>query len=293
MRNEFKKILKKHAKSFYFAGLLLDRQTLNDAAILYAFCRQLDDAADNLQSKNTHELKYLIEDYRQLVPTDNVNQSFKELQKKYEFKQKFIDDLILGVSSDTNFKQPQNVQELLLYSYQVAGTVGALMAKVLGANHQNAEKFAIDLGIGMQLTNISRDIKEDSVNNRIYIPQDMLPNNFALKDILNEKNQKCIFDATSQILEIAEKYYQSGIDGIYFIPRKNRFSILIAAILYNSIGKKIVKNKHVYLKKRIYLNSFEKTLILIKNYFTRNKQYKTTEPVHQTNELHTPYQLLL
>ena len=293
MRNEVKNILKKHAKSFYFAGLLLDKQTLNDAAILYAFCRQLDDTADNLKSNNIYDLKHLIEDYRQPVPTDSVNLSFKKIQKKYALKQTFIDDLILGVSSDTNFKQPQNVKDLLLYSYQVAGTVGALMAKILGANNQNAEKFAIDLGIGMQLTNISRDIKEDSINNRIYIPKDMLPNNFSLKDILNEKNKKCIFDATYRILEIAEKYYQSGIDGIYFIPSRNRFSILIAAILYNSIGKKIVKNKHVYLKKRIYLNFFEKTFILIKNYFTKNKQYKTTEPVHQTNELHIPYQLLL
>jgi len=293
MSDEFKDILKKHAKSFYFAGLLLDRQTLNDAAILYAFCRRLDDVADNLKSNNSKELKYLINDYRQPTPTDSVNQAFKEIQKKYALKQKFIDDLIQGVSSDTNFKQPKNVKDLLLYSYQVAGTVGALMAKILGATHPNAEKFAIDLGIGMQLTNISRDITEDSINNRIYIPQDMLPNNFSLTDILNEKNKKCIFDATDRILLIAEKYYKSGIDGIYFIPNKNKFSILIAAILYNSIGKKILENKHIYLKKRIYLSYFEKIFILFKNYFTKNKQYKTTEPVHKTNELHAPYQLLL
>ena len=292
MKNDFKNILKKHAKSFYFAGLLLEKQTLNDAAILYAFCRQLDDAADNNDPDKSNELKNLIQDYRQPISLNPINQSFKKIQIKYGLKQKFIDDLILGVSSDTNFKQPQNLQELLLYSYQVAGTVGALMTRVLGANHQNAERFAIDLGIGMQLTNISRDIKEDSLNNRIYIPKDMLPNDCSLENILNDRNKECIFNATNQILNIAERYYQSGIDGIYFIPHKNRFSILIAAILYNSIGIKILKNKNLYLKKRIYLNTFEKTFILIKNYFTKNKRYKNTEPTHQTNELHTPYQLL-
>jgi len=292
MKNDFKNILKKHAKSFYFAGLLLEKQTLNDAAILYAFCRQLDDAADNNDPDKSNELKNLIQDYRQPISLNPINQSFKKIQIKYGLKQKFIDDLILGVSSDTNFKQPQNLQELLLYSYQVAGTVGALMTRVLGANHQNAERFAIDLGIGMQLTNISRDIKEDSLNNRIYIPRDMLPNDCSLGNILNDRNKECIFNATKQILNIAERYYQSGIDGIYFIPHKNRFSILIAAILYNSIGIKILKNKNLYLKKRIYLNTFEKTFILIKNYFTKNKRYKNTEPIHQTNELHTPYQLL-
>ena len=292
MKNDFKNILKKHAKSFYFAGLLLEKQTLNDAAILYAFCRQLDDAADNNDPDKSNELKNLIQDYRQPISLNPINQSFKKIQIKYGLKQKFIDDLILGVSSDTNFKQPQNLQELLLYSYQVAGTVGALMTRVLGANHQNAERFAIDLGIGMQLTNISRDIKEDSLNNRIYIPRDMLPNDCSLGNILNDRNKECIFNATNQILNIAERYYQSGIDGIYFIPHKNRFSILIAAILYNSIGIKILKNKNLYLKKRIYLNTFEKTFILIKNYFTKNKRYKNTEPTHQTNKLHTPYQLL-
>ena len=81
MSNEFKNILKKHAKSFYFAGLLLDKQTLNDAAILYAFCRQLDDAADNLKSINSYELQYLIDDYRYPAPKISVNQSFKEIQK--------------------------------------------------------------------------------------------------------------------------------------------------------------------------------------------------------------------
>tara|TARA_B100000963_G_scaffold355473_1_gene373789 strand:+ start:1582 stop:2463 length:882 start_codon:yes stop_codon:yes gene_type:complete len=292
MRYKYKNILKRHAKSFYFAGLLLDSQTLNDAAILYAFCRQLDDAADNFGLNNSNKLEKLIQDYRQQVSEDPVNQSFKKIQKKYGLKQKFIDDLIAGVSSDTSFKQPQNLQELLLYSYQVAGTVGALMSNILGADNKNAERFAIDLGIGMQLTNISRDVKEDSMNNRIYIPKDMLPDNFSLKDILNNQNKECIFNATDRLLEIAERYYQSGIDGIYYIPHKNRFSILIAAILYNSIGAKILKNKHLYLKKRIYLNTFEKTFILIKNYFIKNKIYKTTEPIHKTNELHTPYQLL-
>ena len=292
MKNDFKNILKKHAKSFYFAGLLLEKQTLNDAAILYAFCRQLDDAADNYEPDKSTKLENLIQDYRQPISLNSINQSFKKIQIKYDLKQKFIDDLISGVSSDTKFKQPQNLQELLLYSYQVAGTVGALMTRVLGANHQNAERFAIDLGIGMQLTNISRDIKEDSLNNRIYIPRDMLPNDCSLGNILNDRNKECIFNATNQILNIAEKYYQSGIDRIYFIPNKNRFSILIAAILYNSIGIKILKNKDLYLRKRIYLNTFEKTFILIKNYFTKNKRYKNTEPTHQTNKLHTPYQLL-
>ncbi len=293
MQKEFKNILKKHAKSFYFAGLLLDKKTLNDAAILYAFCRQLDDAADECnQAESLNNFSYLINDYKKPSSTDPINKAFKEIQNKYNLKQKFIDDLIEGLSSDINFKQPQNLQELLIYSYQVAGTVGALMARILGATHENAWRFAIDLGIGMQLTNISRDVREDSMNNRIYIPKDMLPNNFTLKDMKDHSNEGLIFNSINRLLNIAEQYYESGIDGIYFIPNKNKFSILMAAILYNSIGKKIIKNKHLFLKKRIYLNVLEKTVILIQNYSTKNKKYKTTEPSHKTDQLHTPYHLI-
>ena len=160
------------------------------------------------------------------------------------------------------------------------------MAKILGANDHNAWKFAVDLGIGMQITNISRDIKEDAQNGRVYIPEDMLPNNFKPNDITNGSNDGLIFNLTKQLLEIAETYYQSGFEGIYYIPKKNKFSILIAGVLYNSIGKKIIKNKTLFLKQRIYLNTFEKLLILIANIFTK---YKSKEPVHLTHQLHSNY----
>ena len=91
----------------------------------------------------------------------------------------------------------------------------------------------------------------------------MLPNDCSLGNILNDRNKEYIFNATNQILNIAEKYYQSGIDGIYFIPCKNRFSILMAAILYNSIGIKILKNKDLYLRKRIYLNTLHNHGLMI------------------------------
>ena len=218
MNNTAQDILKKHAKSFYFAGLLLDKETLNDAAILYAFCRQLDDAADEEDQQT--KLNDLITDYKKEAPEDLINKEFKKLQKTYQLDQKFIDDLITGVSSDINFKQPKNLSELIKYSYQVAGTVGGLMAKILGANDHNAWKFAVDLGIGMQITNISRDIKEDAQNGRVYIPEDMLPNNFKPNDITNGSNDGLIFNLTKQLLEIAETYYQSGFEGIYYIPKK-------------------------------------------------------------------------
>ena len=287
MNENFKKVLKDHAKSFYFAGLLLDKNTLNDASILYAFCRQLDDAADE-GTNNLAKLNYLIEDYKKNSSENIVNNTFKKLKDKYELDQIFIDDLMKGIKADLSFEQPRDFNDLIIYSYQVAGTVGGLMAKILGANDQNAWKFAIDLGIGMQLTNIARDIKEDAINKRIYIPKDML-GDITHQNILNDSNKEQVFKATESILKIADQYYESGLQGIFHIPNKNKFSIFVAAHLYRSIGNKVLKNKSEFLKSRSYLNIFEKIILLSKLYFQKSKLLSLTAVEHETNKLHKPY----
>jgi len=290
MSDIFHQKLKKHAKSFYFAGLLLDKQTLHDASVLYAFCRQLDDAADiEDMSEKSVKLQQLITDYRTDHSQNEINIAFKELKKQYQLNNRFIDDLILGVSSDIQFKQPKDLKELIFYSYQVAGTVGGLMARILGATNEKAWRFAIDLGIGMQLTNISRDVKEDALNNRIYLPQDQLGSDIDATTILNPEHKTKVYHVTKDILNIADKYYQSGFSGIYYIPKKNKFSILIAGMLYQSIGNKVLNNNEKFLKQRVYLTLFEKIIILIKEYLTQTKTLNQVEPHHQTQMLHQPY----
>ena len=290
MSDIFHQTLKKHAKSFYFAGLLLDKQTLHDASVLYAFCRQLDDAADiEDMSEKSAKLQQLITDYRTDHSQNEINIAFKELKKQYQLNSQFIDDLILGVSSDLQFKQPKDLKELIFYSYQVAGTVGGLMARILGATNEKAWRFAIDLGIGMQLTNISRDVKEDALNNRIYLPQDQLGSDIDATTILNPEHKTKVYNVTKEILNTADKYYQSGFSGIYYIPKKNKFSILIAGMLYQSIGNKVLNNSEKFLKQRVYLTVFDKIIILIKEYLKQTKTLNQAAPNHQTLMLHQPY----
>jgi phytoene synthase len=290
MSDIFHQTLKKHAKSFYFAGLLLDKQTLHDASVLYAFCRQLDDAADiEDMSEKSVKLQQLITDYRTDHSQNEINIAFKALKKQYQLNNQFIDDLILGVSSDLQFKQPKDLKELIFYSYQVAGTVGGLMARILGATNEKAWRFAIDLGIGMQLTNISRDIKEDALNNRIYLPQDQLGSDIDATTILNPEHKTKVYHVTKEILITADKYYQSGFSGIYYIPKKNKFSILIAGMLYQSIGNKVLNKNEKFLKQRVYLTVFEKIIILINEYLKQTKTLNQAEPHHQTQMLHQPY----
>ena len=229
------------AKSFNWAGFFLPKNTYHDCSKLYAFCRVLDDMADE---KDSLELK--IERFNEIKNFfkknyEQNNNDEKELDQKEHtlivndmiiladnnnIKRIILDDLIDGVESDLKPKvHLRTVKDLLVYSYKVAGTVGLMMAKILNVQKKNALKSAIDLGIAMQLTNISRDVVEDSKNNRFYIFHN--------------------FESIKETLETADKFYESSFASIKEIPLNFRFSILVARRIYKHIGHNILKKKNI------------------------------------------------
>jgi len=164
---------------------------------------------------------------------------------------KIIDDLFDGVESDLKEKvQINSKKDLLIYSYRVAGTVGLMMAKILNVKNKNALKSAIDLGIAMQLTNISRDVVEDMKNNRTYIS-------------LN-------FDSIKETLKLADLFYESSFSSIKEIPFSFRFSILVARRIYRQIGHNILKKKNIKNYNnagKIYVTNFTKIIQTILSIF--------------------------
>ena len=162
----------------------------------------------------------------------------------FGISEKIIDDLFDGVTSDLKEKVIVNSEkDLLIYCYRVAGTVGLMMAKILNVQNKNALKSAIDLGIAMQLTNISRDVVEDSKNNRFYISHN--------------------FEEIKKTLENADLFYESSFSSIKEIPFVFRFSILVARRVYKKIGHKILKKRNIenYNNSgKIYVNNFEKII---------------------------------
>ena len=142
----------------------------------------------------------------------------------FNISKKIVNDLFDGVESDLKEKVVlDSKRDLLVYSYRVAGTVGLMMAKILNVKNKNALKSAIDLGIAMQLTNISRDVLEDAKNNRSYIPKN--------------------FESIKENLKLADLFYKSCFSSIKEIPFKLRFSILVARRVYRQIGYNILKKK--------------------------------------------------
>ncbi len=255
--------LKRDGKSFYWASFFLPKNSRNNAGILYSICRYFDDIADKNNEDKTKYLEDVIKEIK-------INKSNKVniFLKNNKIHQAIFIDLIKGLIIDQTNTKIQNKEDLIKYSYHVAGTVGLMMSKIIGVKHDMAARSAIDLGIGMQLTNIARDVYEDAKMKRIYLPANWIPN-ISLSDLnaLSESNleqDKKISNAIHDIISLSEKFYKNGFAGLKYIPLSARLAIFIAANVYRGIGIKIKKNKK-YIKKRVYLNLFEKILITMRS----------------------------
>ena len=258
--------LKRAGKSFYWASFFLPKSYKKNAGTLYSICRYFDDIADKYSEDQTNYLKNSIEEIK-----NNKKNKVNIFLHKNKINNLIFIDLIEGLVLDQKKPRIQNEKELIKYSYHVAGTVGLMMSKIIGVKHRKAERSAIDLGIGMQLTNIARDVYEDSKMERIYLPADWIPN-ISLKNLNNlhglstEKDER-ISNAIHQVISLSEKFYKNGFAGLKYIPLSARLGIFIAANVYRGIGIKIKSSKKKYIRERVYLNSFEKFLITLKSVF--------------------------
>ena len=238
--------LKTYAKSFNWAGFFLPKKTYFKCSILYDFCRTIDNIADEIDELDIKKKKFL--DFKNNFNNKNFsNPIIKEMWDLIDcfgISKNIINDLFDGVEYDLKERvQLNSKKDLLIYSYRVAGTVGLMMAKILNVQSQNSLKSAIDLGIAMQLTNISRDVVEDEKNNRYYISHN--------------------FESIKENLKIANLFYESSFASIKEIPFSFRFAILVARRLYKQIGNKILQKKNIenYNNSgKIYVNNFGKII---------------------------------
>jgi phytoene synthase len=235
-----------YAKSFNWAGFFLPKKTYEKCSALYDFCREADNIADDenkIEIKKNNFIKFrnnfLNKNY-----DDPVIKNMWDLINEFSISIKIVDDLFEGINSDIKENVKLNSKkELLIYSYRVAGTVGLMMAKILNVHKEQSLKSAIDLGIAMQLTNISRDVMEDKKNNRFYI---------------NES-----FEDIKTTIKLSEKFYENSFYSIKEIPLSFRFSILVARRVYRKIGYKILNKQNIenYKKSgKIYVSNIEKII---------------------------------
>ena len=235
-----------YAKSFNWAGFFLPKKTYEKCSALYDFCREADNIADDankIEIKKDNFIKFR-NNFVNKNYDDPVIKNMWDLINEFSISTKIVDDLFEGINSDIKENVKLNSKkELLIYSYRVAGTVGLMMAKILNVHKEQSLKSAIDLGIAMQLTNISRDVMEDKKNNRFYI---------------NES-----FEDIETTIKLSEKFYENSFYSIKEIPLSFRFSILVARRVYRKIGYKILNKQNIenYKKSgKIYVSNIEKII---------------------------------
>ncbi len=235
-----------YAKSFNWAGFFLPKNTYLKCSALYDFCRIADNIADSDEAIEIKKIKFLDfqNNFNNKKFDDPIIKNMWQLITEFHIPLKVVHDLLDGINSDIQQSiKLHKKKDLLLYSYRVAGTVGLMMAKILRVNKIDSLKSAIDLGIAMQLTNISRDVVEDLNFGRSYID-------------LN-------FEEIRSTIKLSESYYENSFYSIKEIPLAFRFAILVARRVYRKIGYKILKKQNLenYKKSgKIYVTNIEKTI---------------------------------
>ena len=269
-----KSYLSVYAKSFNWAGFFLPKETYKKCSDLYDFCRIADNIADDDEKIETKEKKFdqFENDFNQKNFKNPIIKNMWGLIEEFNISLKIVQDLLIGIKSDIKDSVKLNSKkDLLIYSYRVAGTVGLMMAKILRVNNKSSLKSAIDLGIAMQLTNISRDVIEDSKNNRFYI----------------NKN----FEEILSTINLADTFYKNSFYSIKDIPISFRFSILVARRVYKKIGHKILNKKNLenYQNSgKIYVSNIEKTLETFLSIFDLIKlsiSYKKDDQIQHDHNL--------
>lgn len=266
------KVLSTRARSFRWASAFLNAAQRRRVASLYAFCRAVDDLADAdwvtpADQKDLTALQVALAaepSVGELWPTRFL--WFRDLCLECEIAFPVVGDLLSGMISDLGEVRVKSEDELIRYCYRAAGTVGLMMCSVLGVRDPRALRHAVDLGIAMQLTNISRDVLEDAQASRVYLPADrLLAVGVGHEDLVEgHADSLGVSLVVSDVLSLAERYYRSGDQGMGYLPARPRWAILVASRLYRGIGRRLRRRRQSDpLRGRVVLPWFVKLALLV------------------------------
>ena len=288
MRSELEKayeycesVTKLHAKSFYFAAKFLPKPKRRAVYPIYAFCRHVDDEIDELGAGSEAEAVLAVERWKAKLieiyagqTTDNpraaaadgqskVFSAWRDLLKTYKIPANLPLELIAGVLMDTSIKRYETFDELYVYCYRVASTVGLMSSEILGYVDPRALEYAEAMGIGMQLTNILRDVGEDAALGRIYLPQeDLRAFNVSEDQILANDFDENFAKMMKFQVERARFYYAAGEKGIALLEKDSRFTVLLAARIYAKILDEIEKQHYNVFIRRAQTSKGQKILAI-------------------------------
>lgn len=239
----------KHSKSFALASRLLDARTRDQTAVVYTWCRWIDDAVDgDLPSDDVlARLASDLSDAYAHRATEPVLAAFGTVARERGIPYTYPAELLAGMAMDIADTRYLTMDELHLYCWRVAGVVGLMMSHVFGVSDDDALVHAAHLGIAMQLTNICRDVSEDWQRGRLYLPDELLARHGAagLAGELGRPLPTTALDsvgaAVRELIALAERHYRSGDRGIRMLPWRAALAVRAARNVYSAIGGRIAR----------------------------------------------------
>ncbi|MDO8926410.1 MAG: presqualene diphosphate synthase HpnD [Sideroxyarcus sp.] len=237
---------------------------------LYAFCREVDDVVDECSDAGV--ARTTLNWWRNEVaaiyggkPTHPVCQAMVSVVRQFKLPQEHLQEIIDGMEMDLDQPRYADFKSLQLYCYRVASVVGLLSAEIFGYSDRQTLKYAHDLGIAFQLTNIIRDVGEDARRNRIYLPMDEMEQfSVTAADILNARETENFHKLMAFQIERARQYYRQAFDHLPAADRKAQRAGLIMAAIYQAVLDEVVASGCHVLKERVSLTTRYKLWLAFK-----------------------------
>lgn len=288
--------------SFYSASLLLPRYVREPAAALYGFCRIADDAIDEASEpvQALAGLQARLDAIYECKPSSlSEDRAFCEVVHRYAIPREFPDALLEGFAWDAAEKQYETLADVHDYAVRVAGTVGAMMAIIMGVRSQKSIARACELGMAMQLTNIARDVGEDARLGRCYLPAEWLrEEGIEQTEWLQQPDySEALGRVIQRLLNHADELYLQAETGISHLPMACRPAIQAANIIYSEIGRELERRGLNSVAHRSVVSLRRKTALLGKALArTPLLKRKKQNPAHEATQflLHNlPEKLIL
>src|SRR3989338_4558853 len=262
----------KSGSSFYYSFLFLPPDKRRAITALYAFCREVDDVVDECSDAGVARTtlswwRGQVAEISSGRPQHPVALALVPVVRQFSLAQEHLLEIIDGMEMDIVQPRYHDFKSLQLYCYRVASVVGLLSAEIFGYSDRHTLKYAHDLGIAFQLTNIIRDVGEDARRNRIYLPMDEMQQfGVAATDILNARATENFHKLMAFQIERAQRYYRQALEHLPEKDRKTQRTGLIMAAIYRATLDEVVASGCHVLKERISLGTGYKLWLAFKTW---------------------------
>ncbi len=271
---ECRLITRREARNFYYAFLTLPARRRRAIYVAYAFCRYCDDSVDAERS-NAEKLR-LLSELRHKLARSYAGQAdeplflgLADVAGQYDIPQEYFREVLAGVESDLVKNRYRDFAELRQYCYQVASVVGLICLQIFGYKDDRAREYAIDLGLAMQLTNISRDVKEDLALDRIYLPQDELTRfGYSEEELVAGTFNNAFVNLMRFQARRARNYFQSGFQLLPYLSPRSRACPAALGQIYSKVLDRIEDADYNVLHRRVGLSTAEKLRVMAHAWLT-------------------------